>query len=572
MVANHLTTTGTVLEACDPYVPSDVSCTPGCTPQHTLLDWRVISGNALPSQEVLKSYIQAHGPVYTTIYGGYYDAWYSEFAGYDGSYTLYHPGSEFPNHAVVIVGWDDNLEHAGGQGAWIVKNSWGTGWGGSCGYGSEGGHFTIAYGSASIGCYSSFAYDWQDYDPDEILYHYDEAGYCGSFGYINKTGWALCKFVLPEDRTVERVEFWTVDATTDIDIRIYDDFSAGSPSNLLTSELNTPFSNAGYHSVPLSLPLSVTAGNDIYVVVKVSNVTSVYPIAYDHSGTRDVGSSYSSSNGSYYTEFTYGDLGIRIRTTDGITGGGPTEDPVIGGVIDVPGDTGGYVNVSWQRSSLDDSEATPRIKHYKVWRRRREQLPLLGFSGEDDPVPGGPYEQSETGAAWEVMGTVTASGQCCYEFTAPTECDASGTDTCWTYFCVTAHTGAVGDHYDSTPERGYSVNNQGVGDDPPGDDPGEPGGEALGARTTLLLPEPNPGCGDFDLRFDLAGPGQVHLAVYDVSGRQVAVIEDTFMEAGPHKVSWVPGSDGSAKPAPGLYFVTLDTADDVHTVKLILLE
>jgi C1A family cysteine protease len=527
MVANHLSTAGTVLEACDPYVPADVACTPGCPPQHVLLDWRVISGSGIPSTEVLKSYLQAYGPLYTTMYGGSYDAWYSEFGSYDGSYTLYHEGSEFPNHAVLIVGWDDGLEHDGGHGAWIVKNSWGSAWGGPCGYGTEGGYFTIAYGSASIGCYASFACEWEPYDPGEILYYHDEAGYCGSFGYINKTGWALCKYVLPQDRAIDRVEFWTVDETTDIDIYIYDDFSGGCPSNLLTSKLNTPFANAGYHSVPLSPPLNVAAGNDVYVVVKMTTATSVYPLAYDHSGTKDDGSSYSSSNGGYFSEFTYGDLGIRIRTIDKITGGSQTEIPVIESINDVPDDAGGFVNVSWLRSNLDDTEASPRIKYYKIWRRRREELPLLGYGGENDPKPGGPYEQSETGAAWEVVGRVDATCQASYAFTAPTECDATGADTCWTYFCVTAHTGAMGDHYDSAVESGYSIDDQGIGNDPPGGEPGEPGGEELGNRSVLLQPEPNPGSGDFALRFELGTADRIRLAIYDVSGRRVAVLEDS---------------------------------------------
>lgn len=41
------------------------------------------------------------------------------------------------NHVVTVVGWDDNYSAKNfrasskvkGDGAWIVKNSWGTGWG-----------------------------------------------------------------------------------------------------------------------------------------------------------------------------------------------------------------------------------------------------------------------------------------------------------------------------------------------------------------------------------------------------------------------------------------------------------
>ena len=78
-----------------------------------------------------------------------------------------HVGST--NHMVLIVGWDDTATHSGGQGAWIVKNSWGTGWG-------DAGYFKMAYGSAGTGTFVSYMTEWQPYDADGDLLYYDEAG------------------------------------------------------------------------------------------------------------------------------------------------------------------------------------------------------------------------------------------------------------------------------------------------------------------------------------------------------------------------------------------------------------
>jgi len=63
------------------------------------------------------------------------------FRVYDGfHYNCYQGPPGTPNHAVVIVGWDDELCDDGG---WIVKNSWGM-WG-------DKGFFYMPYGSCSFG-------------------------------------------------------------------------------------------------------------------------------------------------------------------------------------------------------------------------------------------------------------------------------------------------------------------------------------------------------------------------------------------------------------------------------------
>jgi C1A family cysteine protease len=321
-MASWFSKQSTVLESCDPYVAWDTTCTSTCTYMKTLLDWRIISGNSVPSTSVLQNYIYTYGAVYTSLYAG--DAndpsWWSEFSSYDGSYTLYYTGSWTPNHAVLIVGWDDTLSHAGGYGAWIVKNSWGTSWGDTCGYGSEGGYFTIAYGSASIGMYSSYMHDWQNYDQNGEVLYYDEGGWTSSWGYNDVTAWGLCKFVPASTSYLTRVEFWTNDTTTDIDVYVYDDFDGSTLSDLLASKLDQSYDEAGYHSVALDSPPQIAASDDVYAVVKFTNGSYGYPVVADDQGASETGVGYISDDGTSGSWIDLGasygeDIAIRVRTT-----------------------------------------------------------------------------------------------------------------------------------------------------------------------------------------------------------------------------------------------------------------
>lgn len=316
MVANLLSQKGAVLESCDPYQPANVGCQTSCPYQKTLLGWRQIAGEVVPNTNVLKAYIYNYGPVNAAMYAGTdWDAWGSEFKRYNGSYVLYYPGIERPNHAVLIVRWDDRLPHAGGTGAWIVKNSWGSGWGDS-------GYFTIAYGSARMGEDSGFITDWQNYDPDGGLLYYDEGGWwLSSVGWAGSyTDWGLVKFFPATATRVTRVEFWTRDATSDVDVYIYDTFNGTSLGTLLFARENLSFSEAGYHSVPVNPPVAVAAGDDVVAVVKVTNVNVGWPLVVDSRGPSERGRTYHSSNGASGSWvdvgfFANADVAIRLRTS-----------------------------------------------------------------------------------------------------------------------------------------------------------------------------------------------------------------------------------------------------------------
>ena len=323
-IVSLLSTQGTVLEECDLYVDREDSCNSGCEYQKTLLGWGVIPQDpgSVPMSETLKSYIFVHGPVYAEMYvgdDGDDAAWWQEFWSYDGSYTLHYEKSRAPNHAVLIVGWDDSpIDKGDITGGWIVKNSWGTDWG-------DDGYFTIAYGSANIGMRSSFiyAFAWQDYDAHGSVLNYDEGGNSDARGWGgNPTAWGLVKFIPVVNSAVTHVEFWTSDVTSDVDVYLYDDFDGMAPSNLLTQKLNYSSAEAGYHSVALDEPIVVAGGDDVIVVVKFTNVSLDFPVVVDTDGPHETGRTYISSDGIKGSWLDLGldpyypaDVAIRLRTS-----------------------------------------------------------------------------------------------------------------------------------------------------------------------------------------------------------------------------------------------------------------
>jgi hypothetical protein len=175
--------------------------------------------------------------------------------------------------------------------------------------------------------------DWQDYDTDGDLMLHDEGGITSYLGYSSTTAWGLCKFVMTDSVDITRVEFWAGDRTTDVDLSIYDDFDGSNPSNLLASELNQAFEHAGYHSIELSSPVSLNTGEDVFVVMKLTNESYAYPLPIDANsvpghGPSTVATCYASASGSGWSDIgpSWGDLGIRIRVTggEGSSGGGGT--------------------------------------------------------------------------------------------------------------------------------------------------------------------------------------------------------------------------------------------------------
>jgi len=128
---------GAVLESDFCYVASDIPCECPFLHPYCLDDWTYVGSTGVSQ---IKQAIYDHGPVAVCVYVN--DA----FHGY--SYGVFNAceNDQGTNHVVVLVGWDDNQ---GTEGVWILRNSWGTGWG-------MDGYMKIEYGCSRVG--SSAAY------------------------------------------------------------------------------------------------------------------------------------------------------------------------------------------------------------------------------------------------------------------------------------------------------------------------------------------------------------------------------------------------------------------------------
>ncbi|MBN2201192.1 T9SS type A sorting domain-containing protein [bacterium] len=83
---------------------------------------------------------------------------------------------------------------------------------------------------------------------------------------------------------------------------------------------------------------------------------------------------------------------------------------------------------------------------------------------------------------------------------------------------------------------------------------------------------PNPFNPSTRIGYSLARPGRVRLALYDLMGREIAVLVESSMQAGNHAAEW-DGRDGSGRPVPGgLYLCRIESDGFTKSRKLLLVK
>lgn len=296
--------TGPILEKDDPY-DAYINVSPTNVKRAFDIDKVIYLPDVHNANEtnVIKQAIMEYGGVYTTLSSQkYYEK--------KEARSYYNPGSGKADHAGTIVGWDDNFSKnsfqtkAPGDGAWIVKNSWGTSF-------MDGGYYYVSYYDGFCGK-SNAVFIPQRKDPNAVISQYDDFGATRSVGY-NMQGYIANVFTSDEDQTIYQAGLFTVAMNTEYKLYIVRDLKSTDDLTANREEIGSGvIEYPGYYTLDTN-QIKVKKGERFAIVAYMNSSAAKYkypmpiemPIAdYASKATAQEGQSYVSSQGEKWTDLT----------------------------------------------------------------------------------------------------------------------------------------------------------------------------------------------------------------------------------------------------------------------------
>lgn len=228
-----------------------------------LRDVYFLAGNRTLDDTGKKELIMKHGALAVSMHSNP-----TKYHTINGHYTYYNTDKgKQTDHEVLLAGWDDNFPRSNFKpepsrnGAWLVKNSWGTM------RGSEDGYFWMSYDQHTWG---GTAFIVERNNSRLRHYGYDDLGFCGSEKFL----WGANIFKTKGSReTLKEAAFYTPTSNAKYDLYVYDlgnKFPASPVAGNLAASTKGSLKYPGYYTIKLPESVSLKAGQYFSVVLKLS--------------------------------------------------------------------------------------------------------------------------------------------------------------------------------------------------------------------------------------------------------------------------------------------------------------